>query len=164
MKTGFLAIICIAISIAGCKKTSQTEMSAIQDETTIPTVGRKCATQEVLARQLREDPSLADRMNRIEAYLQNAQRDLSGRLVNGTYEIPVVVNVLYNTSAQNISDAQINSQITVLNKDYSGRNSEYNTVPTAFKSVRAFDTKNILCLITFIENKPLNQAGVLMML
>jgi hypothetical protein len=33
-------------------------------------------------------------------------------------DIPVVVHVIYNTSAQNISDAQIQSQITVLNQDY----------------------------------------------
>src|SRR6202000_1328124 len=31
--------------------------------------------------------------------------------------IPVVVHVLYNNNSQNISDAQIESQIAVLNKD-----------------------------------------------
>jgi hypothetical protein len=32
--------------------------------------------------------------------------------------IPVVVHVVYNTAAQNISDAQIQSQIDVLNADF----------------------------------------------
>jgi predicted TIM-barrel enzyme len=36
---------------------------------------------------------------------------LTGRLVNGKVEIPVVVNVLYNTADENISTAQIQSQI-----------------------------------------------------
>jgi hypothetical protein len=36
---------------------------------------------------------------------------LTGRLVNGKVEIPVVVNVLYRT-AQNISDAQIQHKLT----------------------------------------------------
>ncbi|MCK6601643.1 MAG: T9SS type A sorting domain-containing protein [Bacteroidetes bacterium] len=40
----------------------------------------------------------------------------SGTLI--TVTIPVVVHVVYNTSAQNISDAQIQSQITVLNQDF----------------------------------------------
>jgi hypothetical protein len=34
---------------------------------------------------------------------------LNGRLVNGRVEIPVVVNVLYNTAAENIS--QINHKL-----------------------------------------------------
>src|SRR5690349_20545549 len=38
--------------------------------------------------------------------------------------IPVVVHVLYNTPAENISDAQILSQLEVLNKDYRRLNSD----------------------------------------
>ena len=36
----------------------------------------------------------------------------------GVTRIPVVVHVVWNTAAQNISDAQINSQIDVLNHDF----------------------------------------------
>jgi hypothetical protein len=57
---------------------------------------------------------------------------LTGRLVNGKVEIPVVVNVLYNTADENISTAQIQSQIDVLNDDFNGANSEYNSVPALF--------------------------------
>jgi hypothetical protein len=49
-------------------------------------------------------------MNQIESFTQNAM--LTGRLVNGKVEIPVVVNVLYRTAAENISDAQINHKLT----------------------------------------------------
>lgn len=44
------------------------------------------------------------------------------------YEIPVVVHVLYRTSAENISDAQIQSQIDVLNEDYNKGSLWQNTV------------------------------------
>jgi hypothetical protein len=54
---------------------------------------RGCASQEVLEAQLKADPTLALRMNEIEAFTQKAM--LNGRLVNGRVEIPVVVNVLY---------------------------------------------------------------------
>jgi hypothetical protein len=96
---------------------------------------RGCATQEVLASQLAADPTLAIRMNKIEAFTQNAM--LTGRLVNGKVEIPVVVNVLYNTADENISDAQIQSQIDVLNDDFNGANSDYNSVPTLFSGDKA---------------------------
>jgi tRNA1(Val) A37 N6-methylase TrmN6 len=54
---------------------------------------------------------------------------LTRRLVNGKIEIPVIVNVLYRTAAENISDAQIQSQIDVLNDDFNATNSDFNSVP-----------------------------------
>ncbi|MBC7748644.1 MAG: zinc metalloprotease [Methylotenera sp.] len=96
---------------------------------------RGCASQEVLAAQMKADPSLALRMNEIEAFTQKSM--LTGRLVNGKIEIPVVVNVLYNTTAENISLAQIQSQIDVLNKDFNAANSDFNQVPSLFAGVKA---------------------------
>jgi hypothetical protein len=62
-------------------------------------------------------------MNEIEAFTQKRIATASNfRLVNGQIEIPVVVNVLYNTPAENISLAQIQSQIDVLNKDFTATN------------------------------------------
>lgn len=59
--------------------------------------------------------------------------------------IPVVVHVVYKTAAQNISDAQIQSQIDVLNEDYRRLNSDATNTPAAFQSVAA-DAKIEFCL------------------
>ncbi|WP_347069527.1 zinc metalloprotease [Flavobacterium sp. WV_118_3] len=96
---------------------------------------RGCASHQVLEEQLRNDPSLAIRMNEIEEFTQNAV--LQNRLVNGKIEIPVVVNVLYRTTAENISLAQIQSQIDVLNKDFNATNSDFGSVPALFSGVKA---------------------------
>ena len=96
---------------------------------------RGCASHEVLELQLKENPKLALKMNEIEAFTENAIAE--GRLVNGKIEIPVVVNVLYRTAAENISLAQIQSQIDVLNKDFNALNSDYNSVPALFSGVKA---------------------------
>ena len=96
---------------------------------------RSCASQDVLAEQLKADPTLALRMNAIEAFTQKSV--LTNRLVNGKVVIPVVVNVLYNTTAGNISDAQIQSQIDVLNKDYTATNPDFSSTPTEFAGVAA---------------------------
>lgn len=99
---------------------------------------RTCASQEVLEAQLKADPMLAIRMNEIEAFTsKQILKGFTGRLVNGKIEIPVVVNVLYKTAAQNISTAQIQSQIDVLNKDFNALNSDYNNVPALFSGVKA---------------------------
>lgn len=50
------------------------------------------------------------------------------RGASSEYEIPVVVHVLYRTSAENISDSQIQSQIDVLNEDYNKQSDWQNTV------------------------------------
>jgi hypothetical protein len=50
--------------------------------------------------------------------------------------IPVVVHVVYNTAAENISDEQILSQIEVLNSDFSASNPEIQSiVPPMFEPV-----------------------------
>ena len=96
---------------------------------------RGCVSMDVLSRQMEEDPSLLNRMQELEKFTQNAIT--SGRLVNGKVEIPVIVNVLYRTAAENISLAQIQSQIDVLNKDFNATNTDYNQVPTLFSTVKA---------------------------
>ena len=99
---------------------------------------RTCATDEVLKAQLSEDPSLAERMNQIEQF---TRRTISSgaldKIAATTIEVPVVVHVLYNTTAQDISDAQIASQIDVLNEDYNLQNKDNTQVPSLFASVKA---------------------------
>ena len=141
-KTLLLFGSCIIFAF-GCNKSSVTEENpeATGNEAAAPTL-RQCGTQEVLERLMREDPTLAQRMNDIENVTSRFANDPSAmnRLIaGGLIEIPVVVNVLYKTSAQNISDAQINSQIAVLNNDYQALNSDYNQVPSIFQPVRSGD-------------------------
>ena len=83
----------------------QNEDSPLSPTSTEAISQRTCATQEVFEAQLAADPTLALRMNQIEAFTQKAI--LTGKLVNGKIVIPVVVNVLYRTDAENIQDAQI---------------------------------------------------------
>jgi hypothetical protein len=99
---------------------------------------RECATMEVLDRQLAADPSLATRLQAIDqqatayAALRAASRATQKTSSGIILTIPVVVHVLYNTAAQNISDAQVQSQIDVLNADYHKLNSDVGGVPNAF--------------------------------
>ncbi|OCB71825.1 zinc metalloprotease [Flavobacterium piscis] len=111
------------------------QSESTDSEATVASTRRVCASQQVLDDQLKADPTLAIRMNEIEAFTNKAL--ISGKLVNGKVQIPVVVNVLYRTAAQNISDAQIQSQIDVLNKDFNALNSDYNSVPALFSGVKA---------------------------
>lgn len=114
---------------------SKEDVSSSTEETSITLAARHCASQEVLEQQLRENPDLARRMDEFESLAEKAITQ--GRLVNGQIEIPVVVNVLYRTAAENISLEQIQSQIDVLNNDFNATNSDYGQVPAEFSGIKA---------------------------
>jgi hypothetical protein len=59
--------------------------------------------------------------------------------------IPVVIHILYNNNTQNISEAQVLSQLAVLNNDYGKLNTDIAAIPTAFVNLAA-DVKIKFCL------------------
>lgn len=125
----------VALMLFSC----QNDTNDLSDSTTSTSIRRICASQDVLAEQLAADPTLAIRMNEIEAFTQKRILKPSSnfRLVNGKIVIPVVVNVLYRTTSENISDAQIQSQINVLNKDFTATNPDFANVPAEWSGVKA---------------------------
>ena len=50
--------------------------------------------------------------------------------------VDVVVNVVYQTDEQNVSSAQIKSQIDVLNRDYAAANPDKSKVPAGLEGAR----------------------------
>ena len=136
------AIFSCAVFAVSCTKTSSTE-EVIKPEETIgaPAALRACASEEVLAANLLADPGLAARMAAIEEVTDRfaANGGAQNYTSNGIVYIPVVVNVLYKTAAENVSQAQIQSQIDVLNADFSGTNSDISQVPAVFTGVKAGD-------------------------
>ncbi len=106
---------------------------------------RSCHTMENHERLLMEDPHLYERISKIEQFTNFAIS--SGKVSHNkaVITIPVVVHVVYNTSAQNVSDAQIQSQIDVLNKDFRKLNTDLNLIPSTFSSLVA-DAEINFCL------------------
>ena len=51
--------------------------------------------------------------------------------------IPVVVHVVYNNTVENISEAQIISQINALNADFEKSNKDFSKVPSVFAKLAA---------------------------
>jgi hypothetical protein len=155
-KTLFYFLTTIVVA-TGCQKSSLTEMPLTGNENINNTeeapIFRQCASYEVLQQQMASDPGLASRMQAIEDFTTRFEKNPSmNRLVNGVIEIPVVVNVLYKTAAQNISDAQIASQIAVLNADFAATNSDISLTPSTFTSVLSGNT-NIRFVLSKVNRK-----------
>ena len=100
-----------------------------------PPLIRKCGAVAVHYRLLEEDPNF--RLNQLSLEGLVAKRMASGLVARKGKPrvIPVVVHVVYKQPGENISDAQINSQITVLNKDYSAANTDKKNTPSVWKGL-----------------------------
>lgn len=84
---------------------------------------RNCGSMEYLELQMQQDPKRAIKLENIERHTEDVLASPI-RAVNGVVTIPVVVHVIYNNSTENISDAQVLSQISVLNEDFRRTNSD----------------------------------------
>lgn len=111
---------------------------------------RICSTNEHYNHQVAVDQLFAQKQGDIEQFtrhFENTETSTQADFQRGTiqYKIPVVVHVVYNTTLQNITDAQVQSQIDALNRDYQLLNSDTISIPTAFKPFMA-DCKIQFCL------------------
>ncbi|WP_420551991.1 GEVED domain-containing protein [Tenacibaculum aiptasiae] len=88
---------------------------------------RTCHADEDLKERMAQDPTLEKRMQEIESFTQKRVKEMEsyqGKVNGSIITIPVVVHVLYTNSTNNISNAQIQSQLTVLNNDFRRTNSD----------------------------------------
>lgn len=102
---------------------------------------RTCATMDEHRRMAMLSPEYRRRRREIELETkQFIARYREEGLRSGVVRIPVVVHVVWNTAAQNVSDAQIQTQIDVLNADFRALNADAAGIPAHFAGVAA-DTR-----------------------
>lgn len=98
----------------------------------------RCRAVEEHLRLLRKDPEYRWRRREIEREVSEWLRAYGAAGVRtGIIRIPVVVHVVWHTAAENISDAQIQSQIDVLNEDFRRLNADAASTPAPFAAVAA---------------------------
>ena len=123
---------------------------------------RTCHTMGNLDRLLEMHPEMQQRIQSIEDFTHQYESTPQLRS-QVTVSIPVVVNVIYKTGSQNISDAQIQSQIDVLNADFRRTNSDADNTWS-----QAIDTNIEFCLASVdpdgnptngIRRKPTNKPS-----
>ena len=111
---------------------------------------RICGTNEYQQMLEQADPSIINRRAEIEEFTRNFTVNNAGES-RALVTIPVVVHVVYNTTAENISNSQIQSQITVLNQDFRKLNADAANIPSAFSGLAA-DANIEFCLATVDPN------------
>jgi PKD repeat protein len=112
----------------------------------------RCGTMEVHEHLMNTNPEYAQRRNVVAQHTRDYEE--TGSLNSAqrvVYTIPVVFHVVYQNATENISDAQLLSQIDVLNDDFRKLNANFNQTPAAFQGVAA-DFEIEFCLATTDPN------------
>src|SRR4051794_18157816 len=101
-------------------------------ETRMP---RSCGSVQNYFRQVDFFPDLRRNQAVLEGMTRASARQGAQAPRRLPAEIPVVVHLVHGTDADNLSDAQVASQIEVLNEDYAAANKDLENVPGAFTGV-----------------------------
>ena len=97
---------------------------------------RVCGTMEHMEYMKQQNPNLEAEMQQYNAQLdQWVAANANARTPDAPIVIPIVFHILYNTTAENLSDADIQSQLVAMNADFMGLNADTSQTPAVFKSV-----------------------------
>ena len=110
----------------------------------------KCGTEKITKILEEKYPEYKQERSKVNIQTENWLSEHTDKK-NSIITIPVVVHVVWNTNQQNISDAQINSQIDVLNEDYRRTNIDAINTPQVWSSISA-DTEIEFCLASVDPN------------
>ena len=120
-----------------------------------------CASQELLNQQMAADPEFAKKVKKAErsfdAYISRLKQ--SNKIAGASITIPVVVHVVYKSTAENISDAQVQSQIDVLNEDYSATNTDYRGYDAGYRTVKG-NPELKFCLVGIVRQSTTSKSFI----
>jgi hypothetical protein len=96
---------------------------------------RSCGAMAAHFLLLEKFPAFRAAQMRLEGATARRRDEAVGVKKETVSTIKTIVHVVYNTDEQNISDAQINSQIAAMNKDFRATNPDKNQIPAPWKGL-----------------------------
>lgn len=96
-----------------------------------------CKTHKLM-NKLKEDPEFVREYNASQIVLKKIENQIANGNQNRViYTIPLVFHVLHNGGPENISRAQIDDAVAILNRDYRLQNADANNVQSVFAGMPA---------------------------
>lgn len=141
-------LFCILLSVFTLPVFAQKQK---QTPASVHTGFQRCGTQAVMNELLKKYPSLQQEMELNRRRTLEAYQQLKQTLrPDVTYTIPVVVHIVLPNPGS-VTNAQVQSQIDVLNEDYAGLNADSTRIPAAFKPL--FGKSNLRFCLAKRDNK-----------
>jgi PKD repeat protein len=95
-----------------------------------------CGATEMIEKSLQKNPSLRLLMEQENENAINFRYEKNGAEATNKI-IPVVVHIIHTYGSENISKAQVEDELKILNEDFQKLNSDTNQIVQAFKSIAA---------------------------
>ena len=111
----------------------------------------RCGTEANTLKLIEKYPDYAKAREKVNTETENWIVNHPNYQSKTIITIPVVVHIVWNTSAQNIPDAQIQDQIDILNNDYRRTNIDVINTPSVWQGIAA-DCEIEFCLATIDPN------------
>jgi hypothetical protein len=111
----------------------------------------RCGTSEYNRNMIEKNSEYAIAKAKVNDQTERWIKDHPNNSKKTIITIPIVVHVVWNTTAENILDAQIFSQIEVLNNDFRRTNVDVINTPTVWQGIAA-DCEIEFCLATTDPN------------
>ena len=105
----------------------------------------RCGTEAYTKSMMNNNTNYAKARNKVNAQTEKWIKNNPNHNEKTIITIPVVVHVVWKTNTHNISDAQIQSQIDVLNEDYRRTNVDKINTPNVWQGIAA-DSEIQFCL------------------
>lgn len=96
----------------------------------------KCLSEILFWETVKEDPSVLINRQNLDLEIQNSiEIGIASKTAAVTRVIPVVFHVIHEGGSENISKAQLEDQIRILNEDFSRQNPDTVNTPVPFQAV-----------------------------
>ena len=93
----------------------------------------RCGAMERWQMEVKNNPELRENRSLVEEKIKQWKKSTT----SNAYTIPVVFHIIYENESENVSAAQIQSQLDVLNQDFNRTNPDANQTPLAFQNLAA---------------------------
>jgi len=113
----------------------------------------RCGAMERWQMEVKNNPELRENRSLVEEKIKQWKKSTT----SNAYTIPVVFHIIYENESENVSAAQIQSQLDVLNQDFNRTNPDANQTPLAFQNLAA-DCNINFCLAQRTPNNDTSQG------
>src|SRR5262245_10747692 len=99
---------------------------------------RYCATYSMTEADIGKSPEYARKRQEFDQFVKSLNQGSNAK-INATpqHTIPVVVHIIHTYGADNISDAQVNDALRIINADYQKRNADTTNIISKYQPLYA---------------------------
>lgn len=97
-----------------------------------------CGTSELYNKLVKDNPAILIKRQSLEQNIKSYIKSKpSQKTLAQTYTLPIVFHILHNYGTENISDAQVYDQVSILNRDFRKLNADTINIAAEFKPLAA---------------------------